>query len=157
MGERSKTMPAEVFIGGGPKRSQPVRPPNHSALNRRPAARAGAVKREASAPAEDRRTRARGRAANAELAASAARGGAKSKNPRFYADKQGNVKAKRPAKYNAKSAKSAKKSVASFSPEAVGARPEDRYGVRRRPPARGKSLAAVSASRSRERRVGLVA
>ena len=158
LGERSKTVPAEVFIGEAPKRSQPVRPPNQSALNRRAAARAVAVKREASAPAEDRRMRARGGAANAERAAARQQ---LAKNPRLYEDRQGNVKAKRPAKsvVVAKSAKSAKSaSRKSFSPEVevVGARPEDRYGVRRRAPARGKSLGA-SASRSRERRVGLVA
>ena len=93
------------------------------------------------------------------------------KNPRLYEDRQGNVKAKRPAKNNAKTksvaesvAKSVAKSVASrtsFSPEA-SSRPEDKYGVRRRPPARrGKSLGAAvssSASRSRDsRRVGLAA
>ena len=161
LGERSKTVPAEVFIGEAPKRSQPVRPPNQSALNRRAAARAAAVKREASAPAEDRRIRARGGAANAERAAMKQQQLAK--NTRLYEDRQGNVKAKRPAKNNAKT-KSVAKSVASrtsFSPEA-SSRPEDKYGVRRRPPARrGKSLGAAvssSASRSRDsRRVGLAA
>ena len=77
------------------------------------------------------------------------------KNPQLYEDKQGNVKAKRVAKsaVGAKTA-TAKKSAksASFSPEA-SARPEDKYGVRRRAPARNKSLGA---SRSRER-VGVVA
>ena len=137
---RSKTVPAEVFIGEAPKRSRAV-PPNQSALMRR-AARTAAVKREASAPAEDRRVRARGGAANAERAAARQRLAA---NPRLYEDKQGNVKSRM--------AKTAKKSKAP-SPEAeVSARPEDRYGVRRRAPPRAKS---ARVSRSRER-VGLVA
>ena len=128
-------------------------PPNQSALNRR-AARTAAVKREASEPAEDRRVRARGGAANAERAALRQQ---LAKNPRLYEDRQGNIKAKRPAKSAHVGAKKSAKS-ASLSPEeqGVGARPEDRYGVRRRAPAaRGKSLGA-SASRSRERTVGLV-
>ena len=143
-------MPAEVFIGEAPKRSRAV-PPNQSALARR-AARTAAVKREASAPAEDRRVRTRGGAANAERAAARQR---MAENPRLYEDKQGNIKAKRPAKSAVGAKKSAKS--ASFSPEraAQGARPEDRYGVcRRAPAARGKSLGAA-ASRSRVR-VGLV-
>ena len=149
-------MPTEIFIGEAPKRSRAV-PPNQSALNRR-AARTAAVKREASAPAEDRRVRARGGPANAERAALRQNLAA---NPRLYQDKQGNVKAKRVAKtVDAKGAKTvgakAKKSF-SFSEAEASARPEDRYGVRRRAPARGKSLGA-SASRSRERAaVGLVA
>ena len=139
-------MPAEIFIGEAPKRSKAV-PPNQGALNRR-AARTAAVKREASAPAEDGRVRARGGAANAERAAARQQ---LAKNPRLYEDRQGNIKAKRPAK----SAVGAKKSAKTFSPEAVevvGARPEDRYGVRRRAPGKSRS----SASRSREC-VGLVA
>ena len=138
---RSKTVPAEVFIGEAPKRSRAV-PPNQSALMRR-AARTAAVKREASAPAEDRRVRARGGAANAERAAARQRLAA---NPRLYEDKAGNVKS-RTAKTVGKKSKAA-------SPEAeVSARPEDRYGVRRRAPPRAKS---ARVSRSRER-VGLVA
>ena len=149
---RSKTVPAEVFIGEAPKRSRAV-PPNQSALNRR-AARSAAQKREASEPAEDQRVRARGGPANAERAALRQ----KPANPRLYQDRQGNVKAKRVAKtVGAKTAKT-KKSSSSFSEEAqASARPEDRYGVRRRAPARNKSLGA-SASRSRERAAaGLVA
>ena len=70
-------------------------------------------------------------------------------NVRLYQDKQGNVKSKRVAK-----TVGAKKSSSSFSNQAeASARPEDRYGVRRRAPARNKSL---HASRSRER-AGLVA
>ena len=104
------------------------------------------MKRTASEPAEDRRVRARGGPANPERAAARQQ---PAKNPRLYEDRQGNVKAKRVAKTVGakKSAKSA-----SFSPEA-SARPEDKYGVRRRAPARNKSLGA---SRSRER-VGVVA
>ena len=146
MSARSKTVPAEVFIGEAPKRSRAV-PPNQSALTRR-AARTAAVKREASAPAEDRRVRTRGGAANAERAAARQR---MAENPRLYEDKSGNVKSRR-----AKTAKAvAKKGKASSPDVELSSRPEDRYGVRRRAPARGKSLGA-SASRSRER-VGLVA
>ena len=109
------------------------------------------MKRTASEPAEDRRVKARGGPANAERAAARQQ---VAKNPRLYEDKQGNVKAKRVAKtVGAKTASAttaAKKSA--FSPEA-SARPEDKYGVRRRAPARNKSLGA---SRSRER-VGVVA
>ena len=133
-------MPAEVFIGEAPKRSRAA-PPNQSALTRR-AARTAAVKREASAPAEDRRVRARGGAANAERARQRL-----AANPRLYEDKQGNVKSRMAKTVGAKKSKAP-------SPEAeVSVRPEDRYGVRRRAPARGKSLRV---SRSRER-VGLVA
>ena len=99
------------------------------------------------------RNRGGGGAANAERAALRQQ---LAKNPRLYEDKQGNIKAKRPAKSAHVGAKKSAKS-ASFSPEraAQGARPVDRYGVRRRAAAaRGKSLGA-SASRSRER-VGLV-
>ena len=105
------------------------------------------MKREASEPAEDQRVRARGGPANAERAALQQQ---LAKNARLYEGRQGNVKA-RPAK-SAIAKKSAKS--ASFLPErAASARPEDRYGVRPRAPARGKSRS--SASRSRER-VGLV-
>ena len=134
-------VPAEIFIGEAPKRSKAA-PPNQGALMRR-AARTAAVKWEASAPAEDRRVRARGGAANAERAAARQR----LANPRLYQDRQGNVKARVAKTVGAKQS-------AKASPEAeVGARPEDRYGVRRRASARGKSLRV---SRSRER-VGLVA
>ena len=145
MSARSKTVPAEVFIGEAPKRSRAV-PPNQSALMRR-AARTAAIKREASAPAEDRRVRTRGGAANAERAAARQR---MAENPRLYEDKSGNVKSRR-----AKTAKAVAKKGKASSPVEPSSRPEDRYGVRRRAPARGKSLGA-SASRSRER-IGLVA
>ena len=152
LGERSKTVPAEVFIGEVPKRSQPVRPPNQSALNRRAAPRADAQKRGASFAAEDSRTKPRGGAANPERAERRDAVYKKAaKNERLYEDSQGNVKAKRPAK-KAKTKKSVSQSM-SFSPEAVAARPEDRYGVRRRAPARGKSLPSSSASRERQRAV----
>ena len=147
-------MPAKVFIGETPKRSRAV-PPNQSALRRREA-RAIAVKRTASEPAEDQRVRARGGPANPERAAVRQR---QADNPRLYQDRQGNVKAKRVAKtVGAKTAKTKKSSSSSsFSEEAqASTRPEDRYGVRRRAPARNKSLGA--ASRSRERAAaGLVA
>ena len=139
-------MPTEIFIGEAPKRSRAV-PPNQSALSRR-AARTAAVKREASAPAEDRRVRARGGPANAERAALRQNLAA---NPRLYQDKQGNVKARVAKTVGAKAKKSS-----SFSEAEVSARPEDRYGVRRRVSARSKSLGA-SASRSRERAAALVA
>ncbi len=132
-------MPAEIFIGETPKRSRAV-PPNQDALTRR-AARTAAVKREASAPAEDDRVRARGGAANVERAAR------RQRLSRLYADRQVNVR-------DAKTV-GAKKSK-TFSPEvsrAVSTRPEDKYGVRRRASARNKGQRA---SRSRER-VGLVA
>ncbi len=156
LGERSKTVPAEIFIGEAPRRSQPVLP-NQAALTHRATARAAPVKREASMPAEDRRTRARGGAANPERAHTK-----QPVNPRIYEDRQGNLKARRPAKSVATkvhlSKKDAKKS--SFSPEAgaSSSRPEDKYGARsRRPARRSKSMGANSASSSREQRVGLVA
>ena len=154
---RSKTVPAEVFIGEAPKRSKAV-PPNQSALMRRNA-RVAAVKRDASAPAEDRRVRTRGGAANAERVAVRQK---MAENPRLYEDKSGNVKSRRTkpeaktvntdakTKTDSKTAKS-KKSKA-FSPP-QSSRPEDRYGVRGRVQ-RSKTLGA-SASRSRER-LGLV-
>ena len=148
---RSKTVPTEIFIGEAPKRSRAV-PPNQSALSRR-AARTAAVKREASAPAEDRRVRARGGPANAERAAMRQNLAA---NPRLYQDKQGNVKARVAKSVGAKTVGAKAKKSSSFSEAEASARPEDRYGVRRRAPARGKSLGA-SASRSRERAAGLVA
>ena len=80
-----------------------------------------------------------------------ARGDKKAANERLYEDSQGNVKAKRPAK-KAKTKKSVSQRM-SFSPKAAAARPEDRYGVRRRAPARGKSLPSSSASRERQRAV----
>ena len=137
LGARSKTLPAEVFIGETPKRSRAV-PPNQSALRRREA-RAVAVKRTASEPAEDQRVRARGGPANPERAAVRQR---QADNPRLYQDRQGNVKSRRAKTTVAKTV--AKKGKA-YEPE-VSFRPEDRYGVRRRP-ARNKS---AQASRSRE-------
>ena len=129
-------MPAEVFIGETPKRSKAV-PPNQSALRRREA-RAKATKRTASEPAEDQRVKTRGGPANPNRAAVR-----QADNPRLYQDKQGNVKSKRAKTTVAKTV--AKKGKAS-SPEITSSRPEDRYGVRRRP-ARNKS---AQASRSRE-------
>ena len=139
---RSKTVPAEVFIGEAPKWSRAV-PPNQSALRRREA-RAVAVKRTASEPAEDQRVKTRGGPANPNRAAVR-----QADNPRLYQDRQGNVKSRRAKTTVAKTV--AKKGKA-YEPEVTSSRPEDRYGVRRRP-ARNKS---VGASRSRER-VGVVA
>ena len=155
--ERSKTVPAKesFYIGDEMKRSRPVLPRNQAALKRQAAPRPAAVKREASVPAEDRRTRARGGAADAERAemrdaayARQARMDAakKQKNPKLYDDSAGNIKAK-----NRKSRKpKVKKKASSFSPPArASGRPEDKYGVRNRRSG-GKSL-GVSASRSRDR------
>ena len=131
--ERSKTVPAAVFIGdAAPKRARAV-PPNAAALNRRAAPRADAQKRAASYAAEGRRAKPRGGAANAERAErrdavyarqarmdkaaqrQVARGDNKkaAANKRLYEDSQGNVKAKRPAK-KAKTKKSVSQSMSSF-------------------------------------------
>ena len=129
-------MPAEIFIGETPKRSRAV-PPNQDALMRR-AARTAAVKRGASGPAEDDRVRPRGGAANVERATR------RQRLSRLYADRQVNA------------AKTVAKKSKTFSPEvsrAASARPEDKYGVRQRAPARNKG---PRASRSRER-AGFVA
>ena len=64
---RSKSVPAEIFIGETPKRSKAV-PPNQSALRRREA-RAKSTKRTASEPAEDQRVKTRGGPANPDRAA----------------------------------------------------------------------------------------
>ena len=159
MSVRSKTLPSEVFIGEAPKRSKAV-PPNQAALMRR-TPRVPASKREAAFLADDRRIKTRGGAANAERAAVRQK---LAENSCLYEDKSGNIKSRRAkAKPDAKTVKmdaktiktdaKSKKSKA-FSPEPQSSWPEDRYGVRRRAPARGKSLGA-SASRSRER-IGLV-
>ena len=132
-------MPAEVFIGETPKRSKAV-PPNQSALRRREA-RTVATKRTASEPAEDRRVKTRGGPANPDRAAVRQR---QADNPRLYQDKQGNVKSRRAQTTVAKTV--AKKGKAYEPQLATSLRPEDRYGVRRRP-ARNKS---AQASRSRE-------
>ena len=133
---RSKTVPAEIFIGETPKRSRAV-PPNQDALTRR-AARTAAVKREASGLAEEDRVRPRGGAANVERATR------RQRLSRLDADRPVNA------------AKTVAKKSKTFSPEvsrAASARPEDKYGVRQRAPARNKG---PRASRSRER-AGLVA
>ena len=140
LGARSKTVPAEIFIGEVPKRSKAV-PPNQNALNRR-TTRTAAVKREASKPAEDARVRPRGGPANAERAVLRQRLG------RLYADR---TRADKPRSTDVKKSKT-------YSPEisrAASARPEDKYGVRRRAWARTKD---PRPSRSRERkRVGAAA
>ena len=130
---RSKTVPAEIFIGELPKRSKAV-PPNQAALNRR-TARTAAVKREASEPAEDARVRPRGGPANAERAV------LRQRLERLYADR---TRATDNPRADAKKSKT-------YSPEisrAASARPEDKYGVRRRAWARTKN---PRPSRSRER------
>ena len=147
---RSKTVPTEVFIGETPKRSKGV-PPNQAQLMRRNK-RAAAVKRDAAAPAEDRRVRARGGAANPERVAVREK---MADNPRLYEDKSGNMKSRR-TKPDAKTVntdKTTKSKKGKGFAEPQSSRPEDRYGVRARAP-RSKTLGA-SASRSRER-VGLV-
>ena len=124
---RSKSVPAEIFIGELPKRSKAV-PPNQAALNRR-TDRSAAVKREASHPAEDVRARPRGGPANAERAVLRQRLG------RLYADRtratdKPHVDAKK-SKTVSPEVSRAKKSK-NFSPEiSASTRPEEKYGVRR--------------------------
>ena len=96
-------MPAKesFYIGDEMKRSRPVLPRNQAALKRQAAPRPAAVKREASVPAEDRRTRARGGAADIERAemrdaayAHQARMDAAKKQKNLHEDFAGNIKAK---------------------------------------------------------------
>ncbi len=152
MAQRSKTVPAEVFIGDAPKR--PRGPPNAAQLKRRQA-REQATKRPASVPAQDVRVRMRGGPADAQRAA------VKQKladNAQLYEDKSGNIKSKRPraakavdksssAKAEVKTPQTVRSKTYGKSkqsgPEIRSDRPEDRYGVRQR---RAKSVA----SRSRE-------
>ena len=143
--QRSKTVPAEVFIGEVPKRSKAV-PPNASAL-RRQQARTAATKRTASVPAEDTRVRPRGGPANAERAAVRQK---LADNGRLYEDKQGNIKSKRVAKtVGAKTSKKGKGASSEFDIQT--SRPEDKYGVR------GRTQRAKSSNMSRSReRVGVV-
>ena len=161
LAQRSKTVPAEVFIGELPKRAKAV-PPNAAALKRRQA-RAAATKRPASVPADDVRVRTRGGPADAERAAVRQK---LADNERLYQDKQGNIKSRRVAKTASNSAKSVNisaktvnnaaktvnrtaktvgaKTKQNASPPMRSNRPEDKYGVRR---TRAKSVT----SRSRER------
>ena len=155
LAQRSKTVPAEVFIGEQPKRARAV-PPNAAQLKRRQA-RAAATKRPASVPADDARMRTRGGPADAQRAAVRQK---LADNSRLYEDKQGNIKSKRVAKtVTTKKSKDTEpekpsrvaKSVTTkkgkdLSYERESNRPEDRYGVRRRTQ-RAKNL---SVSRSRE-------
>ncbi len=157
--QRSKTVPAEVFIGEAPKRARGV-PPNAAQLKRRQA-RVEATKRPAFVPAQDVRVRLRGGPANAERAAVRQK---LADNARLYEDRQGNIKSKRVAKTanEAKSVSTSAKTDAKTnrSAKTVGAktkqnaspvksnRPEDKYGVRR---LRAKSVT----SRSRDR-IGVV-
>ena len=150
LGERSKTVPAEIFIGEAPRRSQPVLP-NQAALTRRATARAAPVKREASMLAEDRRTRARGSAPTSSLSTRASTKIGKATSKRVVPPKAWRQRYTCPRRTRKKT---------SFSPEAgaSSSRPEDKYGARsRRPARRSKSMGANSASSSREQRVGLVA
>ena len=133
---RSKTVPAEIFIGETPKRSRAV-PPNQDALMRR-GARTAATKRGAPGPAEDERDRKRGGAANVERAVR------RQRLSRFYADRT--TKSETVPEARAKKSKTVSLEVSR------GTRPEDKYGVRRRA-ARSKDQRA---SRSRDR-AGLVA
>ena len=107
--QRSKTVPAETFYIGEDKRSRPVPPRNQAALNRRAAPRAPGVKREASAPAVDRRTRTRGGAADvaraevrdfafARQAEKQKSQKSQKKNPNLYECSAGNVKARKKPK-----------------------------------------------------------
>ena len=128
---RSKTVPAEIFIGETPKRSRAV-PPNQDALMRR-GARTAATKRPPPGPAEDERDRKRGGAANVDRAVR------RQRLSRFYADR---TKSEVP-ETRAKKSKT-------VSLDVRGTRPEDKYGVRNR--AQSK---VQRASRSRDR--GLVA
>ncbi len=140
---RSKTVPAEIFIGEAPKRSRAV-PPIQDALMRR-AARTAATKRGASGPAEDERAKQRGGAANVERAVR------RQRLSRLYADRTNPVAKK--SKTASPEVSRAKKSKTVSLEVSRGTRPEDKYGVRRRAWARTKDQRA---SRSRDR-AGLVA
>ena len=107
------------------------------------------MKREASAPAVDGRTRTRGGAADAAraeardaFARQAEKQKSQKKNPNLYEDSAGNVKArKKPKQQQAKK-------VAFSPPARGGGRPEDKYGVRNRRVSAGKSN-SLSVSRDR--------
>ena len=161
LAQRSKTVPAEVFIGDKPKR--PRGPPNAAQLKRRQA-RVAATKRQASVPADDVRVRTRGGPADADRVAvrqklaDADRVAVRQKladNARLYEDKNGNIKSKRVAKTakgtDAEPARVAKSNTSKsntskkgVSYEVSGNRPEDKYGVRR------QCAKNLSVSRSRE-------
>ena len=133
---RSKTVPAEIFIGEKPKRSRAV-PPNQAALMQRAATRTVATKRNAPSAAEDERDRQRGGAANPERAAR------RQRLSRLYADRTNEI----PKKSKTASPEVHAKKSKSSSLE-VSARPEDKYGVRRRVQAQRKHQRA---SQSRDR------
>ena len=85
-----------------------------------------------------RQPRIGGGAANAERATAQQR---MAKKPRLYEDKAGNVKSRR--------AKTVEKKGKASSPEVkLSSRPEDRYGVRRRAPARGKTKFCLKLSKT---------
>ncbi len=156
LAQRSKTVPAEVFIGDRPKRAKG--PPNAAQLKRRNA-RTAATKRQASEPADDTRVKTRGGLADV----GAERRQKLAANDRLYEDASGNIKSRRVVKVAAKP-ESSKPEAAKTKSKTIGAkgrfskqsespdmsRPETRYGVRR-----AKSVAMRSASRSRDR-VGVV-
>ena len=141
LSQRSKTVPAEVFIGEVPKRSRAV-PPNAAAL-RRQQARTAATKRPASAPAQDVRAKTRGGPADAERAAIRQK---LADNSRLYEDKQGNIKSRRVAK--TVGAKTKKGKDASNEPDVQSNRPKDRYGVRRRTQRAKSSIVSRSPMRT---------
>ena len=155
LAQRSKTVPAEVFIGDKPARARG--PPNAAQLKRRNA-RAAATKRMASEPAEDRRVKVRGGLADA----GAERRQKLAANTNLYEDKSGNIKSKRAKTVaNSSAAKTTKSKTTGakgrFSkqsePDISLLRPEDRYGVRQR---RAKSVTSRSASGSASRPRGVV-
>ena len=142
LAQRSKTVPAEVFIGDKPKRARG--PPNAAQLKRR-IARVAASKRQASEPADDTRVKNRGGLADV----GAERRQKLAANPRLYEDTSGNIKSRRVVKTAASAAKSeeaksvsanttntqsksvgakSKFSKQSGSPDIRSTRPEDRYG-----------------------------
>ena len=150
LAQRSKTVPAEVFIGDRPARARG--PPNAAQLKRRNA-RAAATKRMASEPAEDRRVKVRGGLADA----GAERRQKLANNTNLYEDKSGNIKSKRAKTVaNSSAAKTTKSKGAKSKqsePDVSSSRPEDRYGVRQR---RAKSVTSRSVSGSASRPRGVV-
>ena len=155
LAQRSKTVPAEVFIGDKPARARG--PPNAAQLKRRNA-RAAATKRMASEPAEDRRVKVRGGLADA----GAERRQKLASNANLYEDKSGNIKSKRAKTvkaatvYEDKTVKSKQKAAKSSRQSDLQydmSRPENRYGVRRAQSVKPRDQSSRS---SRSSRVGIV-
>ena len=155
LAQRSKTVPAEVFIGDKPARARG--PPNAAQLKRRNA-RAAATKRVASEPAEDRRVKVRGGLADA----GAERRQKLAANTNLYEDKSGNIKSKRAKTVKAatvyedktvKSKRNAAKSSRQSDIQYDMSRPENRYGVRRAQSVKPRDQSSRS---SRSSRVGIV-